>query len=714
MAFDLGFVRKNLLFIGIAAVIVIAVLAVGVYFSESEGGDYEEKRTTLSCLAKRHCSDDTGVKDCSKTRPFYCNSECKLVVRTDQCPCLSGMILSPDGKSCVTAPTPTPAPLREKKLVITVLRGSVPVSGASVRASSPSGSCPAAWATSKVTNATGQAVFVNYTTAWDTFTCTVTASDASGSATQPAVFGSVIEPTYATINLPAIATVTPTPTPMPTASPTPTPAPTVTPTPTPTPVAVQKYVFNSLGYLDRSPLDSVNDFGMSQIGILDANGQSSGFEVASSNTPLVFKGVTKDLTAVRQYTVEERDYFYTQSNYYQADKQVEAQNTQLAYSETFTNPIQVCTEFTPDDSTCEDTYKTALHGVVVKFLGKNYKISAMENFNANVALPSGTNGARVTLVSVENPSETVTLTNGMVLDMNNQDWNVRLIGGGPTYGASLAQIQVVRQVVSNFLKKGESVSLVNQPARLRFVFNGLEDVAKDTLAFNGVGGQTLITGNGSSVSGNFVRITSGKSNAFQFAGTSDSANSVYLLVGNPVTTGSAPIGGAAVVGVFIYQIPGSGFYRTYYNPAAKFVAGTNTLTQNSLSYQYGTKVQDIVVDPTAINAADPDNLYALAVKEYLTTTDSGTPGAWLIDIGRTGAGQTPVFLASGAVARIGYNATFAGYDTIGFTGSAWESGYISPRGSTGTISASSATINYATTLARAAYTLEGGAASPIP
>jgi hypothetical protein len=43
MAFDFAFVRKNLLFIGIAAVIVIAVLAVGIYFSQGTGGSYEEK-----------------------------------------------------------------------------------------------------------------------------------------------------------------------------------------------------------------------------------------------------------------------------------------------------------------------------------------------------------------------------------------------------------------------------------------------------------------------------------------------------------------------------------------------------------------------------------------------------------------------------------------------------------------------------------------------
>lgn len=681
------------------------------------------------------------------------------------------------------------------------------------------------------------------------------------------------------------------------------------------------------GVLDADITDDRTNDDISA-GILATDGTSGGRRVTFIESPaLAWRGTVTDPVSAKSYTQEERYFLYAQSNFYNTDKQVEAMNGQVAYETIFTNPIQVCTEFTPDDSTCSEQYNTPRHRMRIKFLGQDWILFSMTGFDtgltpgtqdsgSSIAIGkevqfkefmqigdkiSAPNGVSVELSSISGfgygtaaqpyasfnvydasgnkidtatlqeggadeynkygiiiklfkafPgvnqvnyaqvfvfSDKLTLNDGQVLDTNNQDWNVRLITGGSAYGASLARIQLTRQVISNFLKAGEGVNIVNKPAQMRFTFSGVESVPTDDLVFSGVGGLTLASSSTTSITGNFVRITSAKSNAFQFAGTSDSTNTVYALVGNP--GGSAPSYGDPANGTFVYQIPGSSNYRTYYStggngtkhfvgsnaivgsslssagvtlatalgcnlgnqtitgfsmtvapgnstafsgnwtavgnmtvllgPAAAFNVttgvtitnstgtftgnstcgepaggnawvvfggtangtingGTNAVYRNDLQYLYGTVSQILRFAPGGIDgtATDPGqfggNGATFAVQEYVLDTESGTPGAFMLDVGRTGSGETPQFLGSTAIAQVGYepNLVYAGEGdqgnaTSGFLGGILsaeitpDSGFVSPRGSVATISTSTATIKYATVLSHALYTLSSAAAN---
>lgn len=676
------------------------------------------------------------------------------------------------------------------------------------------------------------------------------------------------------------------------------------------------------GFLDSTLTDDRVD-SMPGNTILGLDSTTGGRKVTFTESPmLATRGTITDPVSGKTYTEEERYYLYSQANYYQTDKQVEAQNTQLAYEALFTNPIQRCTEFTPDDSTCMDQFDTARHRMVIKLFGQDWVLFKMDGFDTGLAsntedagssidlgkavafkefmqigdTVTAPNGVKIELSSISgfgfgganqplasfnvydasgNKIDTATLQEGgateynkygvvvklfkafpgvnqvnyaqvyvfsdkltlndaQVVDTNNQDWNVRLITGGASYGASLAKIQLIRQVVSQFLKAGEGVNILNQPAQMRFTFNGLEDVASDTLALNGVGGLTLASSSTASITGTFVRITSGRSNAFQFAGTSDSANTVYLLVGNAGGT-SPTAGGTPVVGAFVYQIPGSSNYRTYFSPtsvgASTFATalaitgtgmagvtvsdqstngacgtwtnntavtaftgttvlgnvttltgnftqtggmllsgfnnavaaqnstnvsltsvtfangtvatpnvfctlnwigwtngtvtgGVNTVTFNDLTYLYGTQSQMVRVNTAGILGAgiDPAGSSALggaaiAVQEFLLDTEAGQTGAFLLPVGRTGATETPVFLGASATARIDYdmnwvpNVTTANWYGNTTALAAWDSGFISPRGSVATVSTSSASIKYATILSHALFTLSAASAN---
>jgi len=170
---------KNLLFIGISALIVIIVLAVGMYLGSggtTGTGGYEEKGLfgctkcsdgTLksscssrllgvvraycdsSCVLKADavrcgcasgykvvngqclpvCSDGTVVGACSGQKPYFCSTAKVLESRASQCGCLPGLVVS--GNNCVTptptptpTPMPTPTPVPQKTLVVTVVGGS--------------------------------------------------------------------------------------------------------------------------------------------------------------------------------------------------------------------------------------------------------------------------------------------------------------------------------------------------------------------------------------------------------------------------------------------------------------------------------------------------------------------------------------------------------------------------------------------------------------
>ncbi|MBI4360943.1 S-layer protein [Candidatus Micrarchaeota archaeon] len=157
------------------------------------------------------------------------------------------------------------------------------------------------------------------------------------------------------------------------------------------------------GFLDSNSTDDKVDSSVGSAATIlsvDANGVSSSFgrKVTPSETSLAFKGtITDPQRTTVTYTEEERYYLYSKTQYDTATKKVKSRNPQIAYEAIFTNPIQVCTEVTPDDSTCSDTYKTPLHRMKVRLLGSEWVIFGMNNFNSNISLPTGGSAAALEL-----------------------------------------------------------------------------------------------------------------------------------------------------------------------------------------------------------------------------------------------------------------------------------------------------------------------------
>lgn len=427
------------------------------------------------------------------------------------------------------------------------------------------------------------------------------------------------------------------------------------------------------GFLDANTTDDrVNDLSGSTTILGTASPfTSGGRKVTASESALAFKGTITDSQVSKSYTEEERYYLYAKTQYDASTKSVKAKNPQVAYEAIFTNPIQVCTEFTPDDSTCSDTYKTTKHRLKVKLLGADWIVVGMDNFDSNTALgatsvltlgkevsykefmqigdtvtsPSGisaklkdisavpTGTAQLLSVSFEvsdangNVIDTTTLQqdgeynkNGIVIrvfqvfaglgqtsyaqvsvfsdklalqqsstvNTDNSNWRVNLVGGGTSYGHSLARVQLTRSVASD-LNKGDSLNFLDKPQLMKFTFNGLADVTYDKLLFN-TGQQSFQTSSTdtSTVDLSYILVQSSLTSPFDFSDSPTAptnAKEFYYIADG---TGA----GNASQGTIFFRDPTTSNFVPYYSTslANGGVSYTTAVTNVGLSTGAGAFV----------------------------------------------------------------------------------------------------------------------------
>jgi len=152
--------------------------------------------------------------------------------------------------------------------------------------------------------------------------------------------------------------------------------------------------------------------------------------------------------------------------------------------------------------------------------------------------------------------------------------------------------------------------------------------------------------------------------------------------------------------------PGN-FSLTFSNAAGSLGPGLGSaqyaVTYNFVEFNYGVPVALQFYAPgISVGAIDPNagNGFVIAVPEYLTDANV-TQGAWMLDVGY-GDQSTPRLLAANSPATVGYDASFASRDV---QANVQSSGFLSPRGSVGTTSLTSATLQYALALSAPSATL---------
>jgi hypothetical protein len=294
----------------------------------------------------------------------------------------------------------------------------------------------------------------------------------------------------------------------------------------------------------------------------------------------------------------------------------------------------------------------------------------------------GTTGAAYAKVSVV--SDKLTLINNGEIDSDNRPWMVSIQEGGSTFGASLSKIQLTNVAEStNGLSAGESLYFVKKPKLMAFTFNGIETVSSsDSLRMNFISPQYLpMNSTDSTTRANVVVLQSNRANAFQFGG--DSSDRAYYVIG---ANNSIPMGS------ILYNK--NGFFQLY--------TGNVNGTLNFVDYNYGPNTIKIAFNSASIEPnAYPDMAdYVIHVPEYTTDSD-GAPYAYKIDVGNAET-SNPSFTQSGSN-YLGYGAV-SSYPYPDNVANNYESGFMSMRGGTATVSQSSANINYLGSVAHALYT----------
>ncbi|MFH0971289.1 MAG: S-layer protein [Candidatus Micrarchaeota archaeon] len=276
---------------------------------------------------------------------------------------------------------------------------------------------------------------------------------------------------------------------------------------------------------------------------------------------------------------------------------------------------------------------------------------------------------------------------------------------GSSEGISKIQLyndidQVYKSTLVQDLKAGESIDIIKGMAGYRLNFLGLEPVDYDVLQFNIQTSRTLTVNNGTSTyitqPTNLMTVTSGKSNAFQFG--SRSVGNVYWILEDSSD-------GSLLAGQ-VYYLSASG---TYY---------TNDTATNTLTYFYSADESAVLLMNTTATPEWPTvntTMVQLSIPE-LTEENNGTAATY------TGNYHLNMFydktldqfvntIASTTADKIGYEAYGHYGQTSTVSKATKNAGYITYRGNiASSISSLGLNINYAKKVARARFTLTGGAA----
>lgn len=257
-------------------------------------------------------------------------------------------------------------------------------------------------------------------------------------------------------------------------------------------------------------------------------------------------------------------------------------------------------------------------------------------------------------------SDTFEINDGSKI--SGSSWSAKLFSSNNGVSEGLQKIVFYEPASTTTLQNGDSFNLIDKFNGYQFKFNGLEEVTTDGLNFAVYESMNLPLGNATYLSNDFIRVNSGKNNAFKFdSGLTHRDNALVLTTDD----------GAYLKGDVFYQ-----------NNAGYYVHEGNSL----LPYYYSN------TESVTIEFNDVVTGFSINVPE-ITEDYTVTPNnQW----------------------GFNYTSAVTDFEDVYYDSSNEENGFVSWRGSTLTGSSSSNVgINYATEIAHGLYSLESNDNSAI-
>ncbi len=419
-----------------------------------------------------------------------------------------------------------------------------------------------------------------------------------------------------------------------------------------------------------------------------------------------------------------------------------------------------------DSTTLTDGKKVVLHDITGIGTGSNTQTRAtFQVFDATGALIDQTtlypletydkNGVTIFVWDVvggalggTNYAEVSLFGSRLILDdgkkiSNNGDWIAEIQSQNVSTSEGLQKVVLMDTTSINNMFSGDSVQLIKNIPGLQLTFNGLDLTSDDydALTFSAQKNATISLASGRTLSGDFMQVSSQKSNAFFQTGMTDTSgvSNVYVLL-NPLSTSSDSVY-SYLSGTVFYSnssslyVAASGGNGTnlYLNATAAAAVRTSTLTYYYSSTETSTIrfADDVNASQgmniaNGINATTP-NTFVITVPEgtedSITTSSVGTVTTgqpywnFLYDqdlrqfvstIGTSTIGTNPFgYEANDAAAATGDG--ILGFFWGNFTTPAhanMEANYVSYRGSTAaSFGTGSVSVNYAKKIGHGSYVL---------
>ena len=352
--------------------------------------------------------------------------------------------------------------------------------------------------------------------------------------------------------------------------------------------------------------------------------------------------------------------------------------------------------------------------------------------------------------SGSNYVEVSIFANRLVIDQTAQkisgqgNWQGRMQSQNVSSSEGLQKIGLIDPLFNNpGMAAGESVQLIQNVPGLKLTFNGLDLTADDydTLQFARYTNQSItVKTNGTTLSGDWLVITSDKSNAFFQTGQTDTSgvSIVYVLL-NPSSATSDSVTTYNSTAVFYTNSSSvfisSGNIAPVDAGAATFANQVNT---NTLTYYHSATDTATIRFVDAINGTGSTTLsndaFVIAVPEgtedsdttsAVGTTTTGQP-YWTIiydqdarqfasDINSTTIGTNPFGYEANSAADATGDLVYGAFNTTGGVAFAnVEAKYVSYRGSLAdTYSTSAVTLKYAKKMGHGVYTLSKASTATV-
>ena len=286
---------------------------------------------------------------------------------------------------------------------------------------------------------------------------------------------------------------------------------------------------------------------------------------------------------------------------------------------------------------------------------------------------------------------------------SHKNWKANIVSAVVGSTDAISKIQLYNDVDQTFktpitqtLNPGESIDIIKGMAGYKLNYLGVQAVDYDTLQFSIQKSQSFTHANGGAITGNFLYVSSGRSNAFQYSGRS--VPDIYVALEST---------NASIVNGTVFYLDTNGYVTT---------AGASV---GSAPYYYkADETATLFFNTTYLNSTGGNAsavFGALIAIPELTEDNNGTTATYAANshlnlFYDATLDQFVNTLGSTTVDKIGYGMGISYSGVTGNNLATQEKGFTTGRGNIfNSISSTSASISYATSIAKARFTLTGGA-----